>query len=64
MTLMAELNELIRRQEVRCGQLIIHLRQFKGTPEAEMEGLYILALLEDLAMLKGERQRREDLLAA
>jgi len=61
---MAELNELIRRQEVRCGQLTIHLRQIKGTPEAEMEGLYILALLEDLAMLKGERQRREDLLAA
>jgi hypothetical protein len=59
---MIELDELIRQHELRSAELIGHLRQIRGTPEAEVEGLYVLALLEDLAMLKGEHQRRQDLL--
>jgi hypothetical protein len=59
---MVELAELIARQEMRCEQFIIHVRQIRGTPDAKIEGTYLLALLEDLVMLKAERQRREDLI--
>lgn len=59
---MIELNNLIARQELRCEQLIIHVRQNSDAIQADIERMYLLALLEDLARLKGERQRREDAL--
>jgi hypothetical protein len=55
---MIELNNLIARQEMRCEQLIIHVRESRNTPETERA--YLLALLEDLANLKGQRQRLEN----
>ena len=57
---MTELNGLIARQEMRCEQFIIHVRESKNAAECEVERMYLLALLEDLARLKGERQRLED----
>jgi hypothetical protein len=57
---MIDLNNLIARQEMRCEQLIIHVRQNSDAAEAEVERMYLLAFLEDLSNLKGERQRRED----
>jgi len=58
---MVELDNVIARQELRCEQLIIHVRETKNAAEVEVERMYLLALLEDLANLKGERQRREDM---
>jgi hypothetical protein len=58
---MLELDNVIARQELRCEQLIIHVRETKNAAEVEVERMYLLALLEDLATLKGERQRREDM---
>ena len=49
---MIDLNNLIARQEMRCEQLIIHVRQNSDAAEAEVERMYLLALLEDLANLK------------
>jgi hypothetical protein len=57
---MSEFNNLITRQEMRCEQLIIHLRETSNAAEAEVVRMYLLSLLEDLAGLKGERQRFED----
>jgi hypothetical protein len=57
---MFELNKLIARQEMRLEQLIIHVRQNRQAPEAEIERRYLLALLEDLVALKTHRQRLED----
>ena len=37
---------------MRCEQLIIHVRQNSDAVEAEVERMYLLALLEDLAILK------------
>ena len=48
-SVMIELNNLIARQEMRCEQLIIHVRQNSDAAEAEVERMYLLALLEDLA---------------
>ena len=57
---MIKLTNEIARQEIRCEQLIIHVRENKKAAEAGIERMYLLALLEDLANLKAERQRRED----
>ena len=57
---MKDLNNLIARQEMRCEQFIIHVRENRNAAEAAIERKYLLALLEDLARLKGERQRLED----
>jgi hypothetical protein len=57
---MCELNKLIARQEMRLEQLIIHVRQNRQAPAAEIERRYLLALLEDLVALKTHRQRLED----
>jgi hypothetical protein len=57
---MSELNKLIARQEMRLEQLIIHVRQNRQAPEAEIERRYLLALLEDLVALKTHRQELED----
>jgi len=59
-SVMIELNNEIARQEMRCEQFIIHVRENGCAAEGEVERMYLLALLEDLAKLKGERQRRED----
>ena len=58
---MLELGNLIARHEMRCEQLVIHLREMSRSATAECERMQLFALLEDLALLKGERQRREDL---
>ena len=39
------------------------MRESGNGPEAEIERGYLLAFLEDLARLKGERQRLEDEMA-
>ena len=57
---MTELNNLIARGEMRLEQLIIHVRENRNAAEVEVERIYLLALLEDLARLKGERQRLEE----
>jgi hypothetical protein len=57
---MVALNNLIARQEMRCEQFIIHVRENKNAAEGEVERMYLLALLEDLVRLKGERQLLED----
>ena len=57
-SVMMELNNLIARQEMRWEQFIIHVRENKT--KVEVERMYLLALLEDLARLKAERQRLED----
>jgi hypothetical protein len=57
---MMELNNLIARQEMRSEQLIIHVRETRNAVEADIGRMYLLALLEDLAKLKGERQWIED----
>ena len=57
---MKDLNNLIARQEMRCEQFIIHVRETGNAAEADIGRMYLLALLEDLARLKGERQRLED----
>ena len=62
MAAMVELNERIARLELRCEQLIIHVRRNRYAPEAELERLHLFALLEDLVALKTERQWREDLI--
>ena len=59
---MKDLDNLIARQEMRCEQFIIHVRENKNASEVEIERMYLLALLEDLVKLKGERQRLEDLM--
>ena len=41
-------------------QLIIHVHENKNAAEAEVERMYLFALLEDLVRLKTERQRLED----
>ena len=46
--------------EMRLEQLIIHVRENRNAAETEVERMYLLALLEDLARLKGERQRLEE----
>ena len=51
---MMDLNNLIARQEMRCEQLIIHVRQNNDAVEADIERMYLLALLEDLVALKAE----------
>ena len=45
---------------MRLEQLIIHVRENRNAAEVEVERIYLLALLEDLARLKGERQRLEE----
>jgi hypothetical protein len=45
---------------MRCEQFIIHVRENRNAAEAAIDRKYLLALLEDLAKLKGERQRLED----
>ncbi len=57
---MIELNIEIARLEMRLEQLIIHVRENKNAAEAEVERMYLFALLEDLVRLKTERQRLED----
>ena len=57
---MKDLDNLIARQEMRCEQFIIHVRESRNGPEADIGRMYLLALLEELARLKGERQRLED----
>jgi hypothetical protein len=59
---MMELHNEIARQEMRCEQLILHVRQNRAAPEANVERMHLLALLEDLAKLKAERQRRVDMI--
>ena len=44
-------------------QFIIHVRESGNGPEAEIERGYLLAFLEDLVRLKGERERLEDEMA-
>jgi len=55
---MKDLNNLIARQEIRCEQFIIHVRENRNAAAIDRKNL--LALLEDLAKLKGERQRLEE----
>ena len=62
-SVMMELNNLISRQEMLCEQLVIHVRQNSNAVEADIERMYLLAPLEELANLKAKRQRREDEIA-
>ena len=41
---MKDLDNLIARQEMRCEQFIIHVRENKNASEVEIERMYLLAL--------------------
>lgn len=58
---MKDLNNLIARQEMRCEQFIIHVHEAGNATDVERK--HLLSLLEELARLKGERQRLEDEMA-
>jgi hypothetical protein len=57
---MHELNGRIERLETRCAQMLAHLRSIDGgSSGAALARCTLLTMLENLASLKAERQRRD-----
>jgi hypothetical protein len=60
---MIELNNEIARLELRCEQLVLHLRSMqRNAPGAEDVRSTLLAMLQELVALKAKRQRQVELL--
>jgi len=60
---MVELENRIARLEMQVEQLLIHLKRIDhDASEAAAVRPFLLVMLEKLAELKGERQRRADLI--
>jgi hypothetical protein len=58
---MSELNERIEHLEIRCAQMITHLRTIgHHAPGAEMARSTLRVMLENLTSLKALRQHREE----
>jgi hypothetical protein len=60
---MLDLENQIARQEMRAEQMAIHLQDLgRNTPDASRARSELYAMLQQLAELKAERERRKALL--